>query len=72
MQVLVFRSDIELKEKISHLEPLFNEHSDVLNWSIDFEDIDNVIRIEATENLTEVDVIEMAQMNGFHIEPLPE
>ena len=72
MQVLVFRSDIESKEKISCLEPLFNEHSDVLNWSIDVEDIDNVLRIESTLNLTEADVIKMIKMNGFHIEPLPE
>lgn len=72
MQVLVFRSDIESKEKIRYLEPLFNKHSDVLKWSIDVEDIDNVIRIEATPNLTEADVIEMIQMNGFKIEPLTE
>ena len=72
MQVLVFRSNIESKEKIDHLEPLFNAHAEVLNWSIDLEDIDNVLRVEATKKITEADVIKIIQINGIQIEPLPE
>ncbi len=72
MQVLVFRSNIESKEKTKSLEPLLDTHKDVINWSIDHEDWDNVIRIVGSKNLTEADVINMIRTNGFYIEPLLE
>ena len=72
MQVLVFSSDIESEEKFIDLVPSFNKNLAILKWSIDVEDRDNVIRIEATEDLTEVDVIKLVKMNGFKIEPLPD
>ncbi|WP_303317467.1 hypothetical protein Q4Q34_00675 [Flavivirga abyssicola] len=70
MHLLIFETDIESKEKVESLHPLLNKHSGILKWSIDFEDIDNVLRIEATANISETDIINMIKTRGFYIETL--
>ncbi len=70
MELLLFRTDIKSKKKVKALKPVFNNHSDILKWSIDLEDIDNVLRIEATTNLSEKDVIDLVRIKGFYIKTL--
>ena len=72
MHLLIFETDIKSKKKIKSLKPLLNKHSDILKWSIDLEDIDNVLRIEATTNITESDIIDMVRTHGFYIETLTD
>ncbi len=66
MKLLIFRTDIKTKKKIKAIKKLFNNHSSIINWSIDIEDIDNVLRIEANENLNEKDVINLINIEGFY------
>lgn len=49
---------------------MFNTHFGIINWSVDLEDIDNVLRIEAKTNLTENTVIELVKEYGFQIKTL--
>lgn len=70
MKILIFRTDIKTKKKVKAVKPIFNNHSSISNWSIDIEDIDNVLRIEATENLDESDVINLTSTRGFYCEVL--
>jgi hypothetical protein len=70
MELLLFQTNIETKSKVALLTPLFNKHTEILKWSIDLEDIDHVLRIEAKESLLESDVIELVQLQGFNIEVL--
>ncbi len=72
MELLLFRTDIKSKKKVKSLKPTFNNHSEIIKWSIDLEDIDNVLRIEATEKLSEQDVIKLVQLKGFYIKILPD
>ncbi|PKV53119.1 hypothetical protein ATE84_5254 [Aquimarina sp. MAR_2010_214] len=72
MELLIFRTDIKSKKKVKSLKPVLNNHSDIIKWSIDLEDIDNVLRIEATTNLSEVDVIDLVQIQGFYIKTLSD
>ncbi|WP_438425707.1 hypothetical protein [Aquimarina macrocephali] len=72
MELLIFRTDIKSKKKVKSLKPVLNNHSDIIKWSIDLEDIDNVLRIEATTNLSEVDVIDLVQVQGFFIKTLSD
>lgn len=72
MHLLIFETDVKSKKKVKSLKPILNKHSDILKWSIDLEDIDNVLRIEATVNITESDIIDMVRMHGFYIESLTE
>lgn len=72
MELLIFQTDIKSKKKVKSLKPVLNSHSDIINWSIDLEDIDNVLRIEATSNLLEEDVIDLVKIKGFNIEALTD
>ncbi len=53
MTLLIFQTNIKSKQKLNALSPIFNAHNGILEWSIDQEDIDNVLRIEAHTNTTE-------------------
>jgi len=70
MKVLIFQTNIDSKKHIESFKPIFNGHKHILNWSIDIEDIDNVLRIEATEQLHEKDVINLIVENGFDCDDL--
>lgn len=70
MKLLIFRTDIKTKKKAKSLKPLFKEHSTISKWTVDTEDIDNVLRIEAAENLTENDIIYLLNDQGIYCEPL--
>ncbi len=72
MELLIFRTDIKSKKKVKYLKPIFKKYTDILRWTVDLEDIDNVLRIEATANITADDIIEMVQMHGFYIQTLPD
>ncbi|WP_159090630.1 hypothetical protein [Aquimarina aquimarini] len=72
MELLIFQTDIKTKKKVKSLKPVLSNHSDIIDWSIDLEDIDNVLRIEATANLSEKEVIDLLQVEGFCIETLPD
>ncbi|WP_188112077.1 hypothetical protein [Aquimarina sp. RZ0] len=54
------------------MKPILNNHSDILKWSIDLEDIDNVLRIEATNTVTEDTIIKLIRMHGFYIKTLTD
>lgn len=70
MELLIFRTDIKSKKKVKSVKTVFNNHSDIIKWSIDLEDIDNVLRIEATKNLSEEEVIDLVKIKGFYIQAL--
>ena len=70
MELLIFRTDIKTKKKVKSIKPIFNSHTDILKWSIDLEDIDNVLRIEATKNLSEEDIMGLVKVEGFYIKTL--
>ncbi|WP_299161447.1 hypothetical protein [uncultured Tenacibaculum sp.] len=72
MELLIFRTNIESEKKVKSLELIFNNHQSIINWSIDIEDIDNVLRIEASGNLLEKDIIYLVRTKGFYIEVLPD
>lgn len=72
MELLIFQTDIASKKKMKPLEPIFNNHPNIIKWSIDMEDIDNVLRIEASENLLEKDIINLVKTKGYYIEVLPD
>jgi len=72
MRLLILRTNIKTKKKVKKVKPLLNNHPLILNWSVDLEDIDNVLRIEAISNLNELDVKNLVQQKGFYCENLPD
>ncbi len=71
-KLLIFRTDIKTKKKVKAVKPLFNNHINILDWSVDLEDIDNVLWIKATEQLAESDVINLIKPIGFYCDALAD
>lgn len=70
MQLFIFKTDINTIQEVRTVNYLFNNHTTINKWSLDIEDIDNVLRIEARENLLEQDVISLINACGFKCEIL--
>ncbi len=65
MKLLIFKTDIQTEQKVAAVQLLFNSHAEILDWTIDLEDIDKVLRIEAAENICEEEVISLVENQGF-------
>lgn len=70
MNLLIFKTDVNTKENARYLYPVLNEHPAITSWSVDFEDIDKVLRIETTGSLSENEVISIMANSGFKCEVL--
>ena len=68
--ILVFKTDIISKQKVKVLATVFNNFSAINNWNIDTQDIDNVLRVDAKDNLKEFEIIAMVKAAGFSCEVL--
>lgn len=72
MNVLIFKTDIATRKKVREISTILNNLQTVRRWTVDMEDIDNVLRIEASGPLQEHDIVELIKPLGFHCEDLPE
>ena len=70
MNLLIFSTDITTKKKVDQISPLFSNNATINEWSIDTEDIDNVLRIETKSDLHESDIIHLLHNQGFQCEAL--
>ena len=70
MLVHIFKTDIQSAETVTALAPVFDSLPQVTRWTVDREDIDNVLRIESFDSLSENDVIQLSRIYGFQCEPL--
>jgi hypothetical protein len=66
MKVLVFQTNIDTQHSVEVISPLFNNHKGIIDWSVDTEDIDKVLRVESTEHLNESDIINLMIGQGFY------
>lgn len=71
-QLLIFRTSIATMQQVRVVKKIFKNQAAILDWWVDIEDIDNVLRIEATENLEENDIINLLACQGFYCEVLPD
>ena len=66
MEVLVFRNRPSKSRKLmDQFAWVFNQHPYINDWNVDLQDIDKVLRVEASDRLSEADVIDIAQTFGF-------
>lgn len=72
MKLFIFKTDLKNKKKVKVVKPIFNQHPWIIDWSVDTEDEDKVLRIEASENLSENDIIYLIKIHGFYCEVLPD
>ena len=72
MDVLIFKTNISSKKSVLELEPVLEEHPYVIIWSVDTEDIDNVLRVETSGSISEYDIIDLVRTHGFYCEVLSD
>lgn len=67
--ILVFKTNIDTKDKILIIEPILNNILGKSKWNFDLEDCDNVLRIDTAKNSTQL-IIKKLTALGFHCEEL--
>ena len=70
MQLFILKTNIKSKQKAATLAPLFENINSVLDWNVDLQDIDKVLRIEAKETVKESEIINLIRTQGFYCETL--
>jgi hypothetical protein len=69
VQILVFKTSLELASDISRIAVLLDGDTRISKWNVDREDVDHVLRIE-TYDLAPSDITEMLMAAGFYCEEL--
>ena len=72
MSIVVLKTDLRSQKEVNQVAKIFREDPFIEKWSVDFEDIDNVLRVEAINDLNEQDLIHLLKRSGFYGEILPD
>ncbi len=72
MKLLIFKTNIESVLKLKKINSIFAYDPQILDWSVDTEDIDNVLRVEAEDHSNEYEIVKMVETCGLQCEALPD
>ena len=72
MELFILRTDVKNRAGLKFISPLLNQHPGVNRWTIDLEDIDRVLRIEASETAREIEIIALLNLSGIMCAKLPD
>lgn len=72
MELFILTTNVKNSDGLKFLSPILNKHPMVNRWSIDLEDRDRVLRIEATREAKEIDMIDLIVASGIKCASLPE
>ena len=64
-RIIVLKTDIQTSAEVKRIAPIFDFHQSIDCWSIDTEDVDNVLRIECTDATSESQMIELLKSYGI-------
>lgn len=70
MELLIFKTNIEHKKSLKAVKKAFKKVPDIVDWTVDTEDIDKVLRVELGGLLTEEEVITLVKRLGLNCEVL--
>ncbi|HEY0272437.1 MAG TPA: hypothetical protein VGC22_04580 [Chitinophaga sp.] len=70
-QILVFKTNILSANAELRVALLLNAQDNILQWNIDHDDPDEVLRVVAL-GMDEADIISLLASLGLHCEPLPD
>jgi len=69
MEILVFKTNVTSRKKVSMIAPLLTSFPTIRQWNFDLDDRDKVLRIESTE-LNPGSVESLLLMAGFNCREL--
>ena len=70
VSIHIFKTNIKTKQEVNVIKTLLNSYLEIMKFSIDLEDIDKVLRIEADKSLNKKFIIENIKSKGFICEEL--
>ena len=70
MKVLVFKTQLKSRKRVRAISALFDGHPKVNHWSVDTEDCDHVLRIEAPDTLRHHEISCLMNACGYYCEAL--
>lgn len=71
MKVFVYKTDIESPQQLHQVGELLNIHSRIYSWSVDVENKDRVLRVEADDSMHDEAIFTLVHAGGFRCEVLP-
>jgi hypothetical protein len=71
MEILIFKTNIKHKKDLKAVETILNNHSGIRQWNIDRADIDRVLRVVTTLNISS-ELARQIQQAGYCCEELPD
>jgi hypothetical protein len=69
IEILVFKTNLTNTKRISEVEPLLDVHPHIVQWNVDLNDCDNVLRI-VSKNIAAAEVENMLLGAGYYCEEL--
>lgn len=69
--VLVFKTTIRTDNDVERVRQIFCDDARIRRWNVDLEDIDRVLRVEASERYAD-DIIARVREAGFWCEELTD
>ena len=65
MQLIILKTNISTKRALKTIAPCFNYHPEIIDWSIDWQESDHVLRIESTSDLSEQETLRYIELMGY-------
>lgn len=72
MELFILKTEIKNRAGLKSISPILNQHPEVNRWTIDLEDIDKVLRIEASEEAKEIEILDLLNTSGIKCDTLPD
>jgi hypothetical protein len=69
IEILVFKTNLTDVKRITEVEPLLDVHPHIIQWNVDLNDCDNVLRI-VSKNIAAEEVENMLLGAGYYCEEL--
>lgn len=70
MQIHVLKTDLKSLQEVNRIAPILDLHPSINNWTVDINDIDNILRIVGDDALEEQQIIPLLNQFGVQIESL--
>ncbi len=71
MHTLIFKTNIQSEQALKELDMLLHKTAECIDWSVDTEDIDKVLRVNSSINNT-TQIINTLKQAGYICEELPD
>jgi len=71
MNIFIYKTNIQNYHDVKTIERALIPHNNITRWTVDCDDIDKVLRIEATNNNTE-EIAQIITNAGYDCEELPD